>query len=116
MSALRTLEQLSPQWMDDKDVLRLVEAARAGIPFSAFYAFINKSPFTLSDWATFLPISERTLQRYRDKKENVTLDKHLSEKVLEIALLFRRGAEVFGAVDTFFAWLSARNMSIGGIA
>ncbi len=116
MSATKAITNLTPDSVDDRDALQLIKAARTGISFSAFENFIKTTPLTLADWAACLPVSYRTLQRYRESKGPVLLDKSISEKILEISFLFTRGAVVFGNPDTFFSWLTTRNMALGGVA
>lgn len=43
-------------------------------------------------------------------KENKSFDLPQSEKILEIALLFNRGVEVFGNLDRFIEWLGLENI------
>ena len=116
MSAQNAFSQFTPESVDDRDALQLINTARAGISFSAFEKFSKNIPFTLADWANCLPVSQRTLQRYRDNKENVLLDKSISEKILEISFLFTRGALVFGDANRFYNWLTTKNLTVGGVA
>lgn len=99
---------------EDRGVLSLIRTAREGISFSTFSGFVDKSPFDLSDWAVFLHLSERTMQRY--KKEGRTFDTLQSEKIIEIALLYNKGTEVFGNADKFNLWLDSPNLALGRIA
>ena len=99
--------------MDDKNIFSLIEMVRAGIKFSLFSGFANKSPFSINEWSGFLHISERTMQRYQ--KEKRTFDSLQSEKILEIALLYKKGTEVFGDTDKFNTWLETKNVALGKI-
>lgn len=99
---------------DDRGVLSLIRTAREGISFLTFAGFVDKSPFDLTDWSAFLHLSERTMQRY--KKEVRTFDARQSEKILEIALLYNKGTEVFGNADKFNLWLESPNLALGRIA
>lgn len=51
------------------------------------------------------------MQRY--KREKRTFDSLQSEKILEIALLFKQGIEVFGNVEKFSLWLQTDNLALG---
>ena len=53
------------------------------------------------------------MQRY--KKEGLSFETLQSERILDIALLQRKGIEVFGNTDNFFTWLKSINISLGGI-
>ena len=48
---------------DDNDVLSLIDAVRQGVKFTAFFNFANNGPFSINEWAAFLHLSERTMQR-----------------------------------------------------
>lgn len=99
--------------IDDINTMSLVKMVRNGIGFSTFDKFANISPFSLSDWSNFLHLSERTMQRYRS--ENKTFDTLQSEKIVEIALLYNKGIEVFGSADKLNTWLETDNLALGKI-
>jgi putative toxin-antitoxin system antitoxin component (TIGR02293 family) len=99
--------------IDDISALSLVEMVRKGIGFAAFDRFANNSPFSLSEWSTYLHLSERTMQRYRNEKKK--FDPLQSEKIIEIALFYNKGIEVFGKDDKFNSWLETDNLALGGI-
>ena len=99
--------------VDDKDVLSLIEAVRQGVKFNAFFNFANKGPFSINEWSAFLHLSERTMQRY--KREKKTFDSLQSEKILEIALLYKKGTEVFGTGEKFNNWLTTENVALGNV-
>lgn len=105
--------QVSYSSVDDKNVFSLIEMVRKGIEFPIFFSFANKSPFSLSEWSDFLHLSERTMQRY--KKEKRTFDPLQSERILEIAMLYKKGIEVFGSADKFNSWLEAENLALGKV-
>ncbi len=106
-------ENLLHEYIDDKDVYSLIESVRKGIKFDIFQKIVNEGPFTLDDWAGLLHLSLRTIQRY--KKEKKDFDSIHSEKIIEIMLLVKYGAEVFGSVDSFRTWLHAKNVAMGGV-
>ncbi|MGV3590030.1 MAG: type II toxin-antitoxin system Xre/ParS family antitoxin [Adhaeribacter sp.] len=97
----------------DQDVYTLIQSVRAGLPFNLYQELVATMPFTLTDWATYLHLSERTLQRY--KKEEATFDAPQSEKILEILLLIKKGTEVFEDKENFAAWLEASNVALGHV-
>ena len=65
--------------VDDKGVLNMIDAVKAGIKFSAFTRLAEDSPFSLNEWAAFLQLSERTMHRYYQQKK--TFDMSSSEKI-----------------------------------
>lgn len=99
--------------VDDKNVLGLIEIIRRGIKFTLFISFANTSPFSLNEWSTFLHLSERTMQRYQREKR--TFDSPQSERILEIALLYKKGIDVLGSADKFNSWLETENLALGRI-
>lgn len=99
--------------IDDISALSLVELVRQGIGFAAFDKFASTSPFSLSEWSTYLHLSERTMQRYRSEKK--TFDPLQSEKIIEIALFYNKGVEVFGTAEKFNSWLNSDNLALGKI-
>jgi len=105
--------QVSYGAIDDYGVFSFIDMVRKGIKFSLFSKFALSIPFTQSDWSSFLHISERTLLRYQ--KEQGTFAAPQSERILEIALLYNKGKEVFGDAEIFNLWLDAKNLALGGI-
>ena len=99
--------------IDDINALSLVEMVRHGVQFDAFDSFVNKSPFSLNEWSGFLHLSERTMQRYRSEKR--TFDPLQSEKIIEIALFYNKGVEVFGSAEKFNSWLETDSLALGNI-
>lgn len=105
--------KLSYSAIDDQNIMSLINLVRSGIKFPVFVNFMEKSPFDLAEWSGFLHVSERTMQRY--KKEERTFDALQSEKILEIALLYKKGIEVFGDAEKFNSWLHTQNLALGKI-
>jgi putative toxin-antitoxin system antitoxin component (TIGR02293 family) len=99
--------------IDDINAMSLIKMVRNGIGFATFDQFANKSPFSSNEWSTYLHLSERTMQRYRIEKR--TFDPLQSEKIIEIALFYNKGVEVFGTTEKFNSWLETDNLAIGGL-
>ncbi|MDO9256810.1 MAG: DUF2384 domain-containing protein [Bacteroidales bacterium] len=97
--------------IDDINAMSLITMVRKGIGFAVFDTFANKSPFTSNEWSTYLHLSERTMQRYRIEKR--TFDPLQSEKIIEIALFYNKGVEVFGTSEKFNSWLETSNLVLG---
>jgi len=100
--------------LDDQHARTLIDRIRKGLSFKAFAGFAASSPFSMQDWARFLHLSERTLQRYR--KQNKDFEPLQAEMIIQIALIYKQGLEVFGSQEAFDHWLSARHIAMGGIA
>ena len=99
--------------VDEINSLSLVNMVRRGIGYKAFDKFANRSPFSQNEWSTYLHLSERTMQRYRSEQK--TFDPLQSEKIIEIALFYNKGIEVFGSAEKFNSWLDTDNLALGKI-
>ena len=98
---------------DDLFISKVIALVREGVSFEDFDRFATKSAFSSSEWADYLHISERTMQRYQ--KEQKSFDSLQSEKIIEIALLQKRGVEVFGSKVKFQNWLETPCLALGGV-
>lgn len=94
------------------DKMLVINAIRSGIPYPLFHLIQNLSPFSDTDWAAFLDISTKSLQRYRAADDFNFKPIH-SEKIIEIAEVTRVGTEVFGELDKFKTWLHMPNFALG---
>lgn len=99
--------------IEDINTMSLVKIVRNGVGFAAFDRFANKSPFSNNEWSTYLHLSERTMQRYRIEKR--TFDPLQSEKIIEIALFYNKGIEVFGSAEKFDSWIETDSLALGNI-
>jgi putative toxin-antitoxin system antitoxin component (TIGR02293 family) len=75
---------------------------------------VEETPFSLSEWASYLQVSERTL--HRNQKEKKPFQPVQSERIIELFMLYQYGTEVFGDKGNFDKWLNARSVALGGIA
>ena len=98
---------------NSKDAYSLISAIKKGIKYTFFEQLIKISPFTIRDWAGFLHISERSIQRY--KKESGRFSAVSSEKIIEITMFYKFGIDVFGDKIKFDTWLNSNNVALGGI-
>jgi putative toxin-antitoxin system antitoxin component (TIGR02293 family) len=96
------------------NIMHLMHYARTGLSYSHFRQLSRNTPFSIKEWSEILHLSERTFQRY--KKEGLSFESLQSERILEIALLQRKGIEVFGSPESFFTWLKSTNVALGGIS
>jgi len=99
--------------MDDRDSLNIVHSVREGVPYGGFNSIIENTPFSPEEWASYLHVSERTLQRY--KKEKRKFDTLQSERIIQVIQLYYFGTEVFGSEEKFDIWLAAENVALGNI-
>jgi putative toxin-antitoxin system antitoxin component (TIGR02293 family) len=97
---------------DDKNILAIIDAVRTGIPFNAFEKIVSNAPFSLAEWANYLQLSERTIQRAQ--KEKKSFQPIQSERIIELAMLYEYGVDVFGDKENFNIWLNSRSVALGG--
>ena len=103
--------KLNQNQLDDSSVFQFMEMSKKGLSYAFFKHIQQSSSFSIEEWASFLHLSERTMQRY--KSENKSFDSIYSEKILQIALLYRQGTAVFGQKEKFSSWLELQNIALG---
>lgn len=87
-----------------EDKMLLIHIIREGLPFKIFNLIKEISPFTEDDWASYLDISKKSLQRYSTDKEYLFKSIH-TEKIIELAEVTNFGKQVFDTPDQFYLWL-----------
>jgi putative toxin-antitoxin system antitoxin component (TIGR02293 family) len=65
-----------------------------------------------NDWANFLDLSTKSLQRYRASPKHYFKSIH-SEKIIEIAEVTKVGLDVFGNVEKLKLWLNTPSYALG---
>ena len=91
----------------------IIVAIRNGIPYSLFDVIQAYAPFSDSDWANFLDLSTKSLQRY--KQSSKQFKPNQSEKIIEMAEVTSVGLDVFGELDKFKLWLNTPNFALGNL-
>lgn len=71
--------------------------------YNEFKKIADKVPFTQTEWAAILHVSERTLQRYA--KANGVFAPINAERAMQIAQVLSRAKEVFGDIAKFYHWI-----------
>jgi putative toxin-antitoxin system antitoxin component (TIGR02293 family) len=95
-----------------EDKMLIIVAIRKGIPYSLFNLIQNYTPFSESDWANFLDISTKSLQRFRASAEHQFKPIH-SEKIIEMAEVTKVGLDVFGNIDKLKLWFNTPSYALG---
>lgn len=95
-----------------EDKMLIINVIRAGIPYSLFDLIQSLTPFSENDWANFLDISTKSLQRYKISSEYHFKPIH-SEKIIEMAEVTKVGLDVFGDMEKFELWLITPNFALG---
>lgn len=68
-------------------------------------------PFTQSEWANMLHLSERTLQRYA--KNNSSFEGIYTDRILLLQEMIELGLETFVDADAFYRWLKKEKTVLG---
>lgn len=100
-----------PKWNDDQRSYELVRAVRNGISYRAFDKLAKQAPFLAKEWAGFLNISTKTLERHKEEKRDFKPVQ--GEKIVSIYQLMNYGFEVFEDWDNFFYWMKEKNIALG---
>lgn len=82
------------------------------LTYEEFKKTADKVPFTQSEWAAILHVSERTLQRYA--KNNGKFAPINAERFHQITQVLVKGKKVFGKTDWFYEWLHSNPPSLEG--
>ncbi len=100
-------------WDDESRKYDMIKLVRDGIAYNDFLEFFNDEPFTEKEWANYLGISTRTLDRYRNGTKSFPSKQ--SERIIEIKRLLNYGESVFEDRDNFMYWMSTQNIPMGGV-
>jgi putative toxin-antitoxin system antitoxin component (TIGR02293 family) len=71
----------------------------------------DQVPFTQSEWADILHLSERTLQRYA--KNNSSFEGIYTDRILLLQEMIGLGLETFVKADAFYRWLKKEKKVLG---
>ena len=96
--------------VDDNSLVNIISYIEKGLSFAHFKKLLQSIPFSFKEWASFLHISERSLQRYQ--KSNKSFDASASEKIVLITMLYNRGAGLFGNKENFNTWLYTNHIAL----
>lgn len=83
--------------------IKLNHLITSGLSYSIFETMQSNTPFSKDEWASFLDISPKTLDRY--KNSNKSFKASQSEKIIGMIEVIKRGVEVFGEIEIFKRWL-----------
>lgn len=84
---------------------------REGVPYSLFNVLQDYTPYTEKEWAEYLNLSTKSLQRYKQSAKSF---KPLqSEKIIEMSEVTSIGLDVFGNSEKFKLWLNTPNFALG---
>lgn len=95
-----------------EDKMLIIAVIRQGVPYSIFDLIQRYTPFTENDWANFLDISTKSLQRYKADPQHHFKSSH-SEKIIEMAEVTKVGLDVFGEMEKLRLWLNTPSFALG---
>lgn len=101
------------KFIDNEDEASLANMVREGVSFHHLTKLSDHIHLGIQEWAEYLHLSERTMQRY--KKENKTFDPIHAERIVIIELLYKKGVEVFGIAENFYTWMDTKIIALGGV-
>ncbi len=87
----------------------LISLIKSGITRKSLDDLIFATGLTLSEMADCMHLSERTLRNYTPSTH---LGPDPSERAIEIALLYERGKEVFGTLDSFKKYMDTTVLAL----
>ena len=91
----------------------MIAVIREGVPYSLFNLIQDFTPFTEENWADFLDISTKSLQRYKQTARSFKSIQ--SEKIIEMSEVTNVGLDVFDDMDKFKLWLNTPNYALGNL-
>jgi putative toxin-antitoxin system antitoxin component (TIGR02293 family) len=97
----------------EEDEINLTNMVREGLTYNYFTTLSERIQIGVQEWADYLHISERTIQRY--KKEGKSFDPIYSEKIILVELLYKKGIDVFGIEENFYTWMDTKSIALGGV-
>ncbi|HEY5328022.1 MAG TPA: antitoxin Xre/MbcA/ParS toxin-binding domain-containing protein [Mucilaginibacter sp.] len=97
----------------EDDPINLANVVRDGLSYNYFSTLSDRIHVGMQEWADYLHISERTIQRY--KKEGKVFDPIYSEKIILVEMLYKKGVDVFEIEDNFYTWMDTKSIALGGV-
>lgn len=91
----------------------VIEMSRQGVSKGVLISLGTCFGFTADKLADMLPITLRTIQRYKNSQK---FDPSVSEHIIQLARLMVRGTEVFESRENFQRWFNTPNTALGGKA
>ena len=97
-----------------EDKMLIIQAIKQGIPYSLFNEIKQITPFTEDDWANYLNVSKKTLQRHSNEEDYIFKPIH-TEKIIELAEVTHFGNSVFDTQEQFYLWLNTPSYALSNL-
>lgn len=92
----------------------IIRAIRKGMPYKLFSKIKDITPFSEDDWAEYLNLSKKTLQRHQNDVDYLFKPIH-TEKIIELAEVTNFGKGVFDSSEQFYLWLNTPSFTLGNL-
>lgn len=92
----------------------IIQTIRQGLSYKLFSKIKDITPFTEDDWAEYLNISKKTLQRHSTNANYFFKPIH-TEKIIELAEVTHFGKQVFDSTAQFYLWLNTPSYALGNL-
>lgn len=89
----------------DQDNQTPVEIVERGLPYNAVERLIKTLDLTIEEFCRIIPVSRRTLARFRDRQ----LDAHLSDHIMMVGKVYERAVEVMESPENALIWFKTPN-------
>jgi len=86
------------------DELAVIQLIAAGIPYALYDRLQSAMPFSEQEWANFLELSTKSLQRYKADPAYIFTGFY-AQRILEITEVMQAGLLFFGEASKLKAWL-----------
>ena len=93
------------------DPIRAISLIKSGIPKHSLDTLLSTTGISAIEMSGYMHVSERTLRNYTS---NTLLNPEMTERALEIALLYERGTEVLGSLEAFQKYMNSEIIALGG--
>ncbi len=102
-----------PQSIDSAESRhQYISIIREGVKVQALESLMENTSLTSPEMASILHTSERTLRRYTS---DTVLNPEQTERIVELAWLYTRGAQVFSSLERFKTWMDSNILVLGNI-
>lgn len=92
----------------------IIKTIRKGLTYKLFSKIKDVTPFSEDDWAVYLNLSKKTLQRHQNDADYLFKPIH-TEKIIELAEVTNFGKEVFDTTEQFYLWLNTPSFALGNL-
>ena len=99
-----------------EDPMTAIRITREGLPKASISALAQALDLPSSDMVDILPISLRTLQRYKEGRADARLSAEVSDHMVQVSKVLAKAIEVFESADLAKGWIKEPLPALGGQA